>query len=212
MSKPLILTYTGKHVNPLDLCDEDIDICDIAHALAQCNRFAGHAKRPISVAQHSVYVSRLCDNTGYELQALLHDASECYLGDVTKWLKSTDEFTAYREAEARIQAQIYQHFGCPLWMHSVVVAADKLMLRFEGEQAFGLTAWKKWTEQLPAYPLITAEELAQIGAWGHWLHRQSEEGFLARARSLGLLEDGAEIAARTSGNRARSGERRAGRG
>src|SRR5580765_2644929 len=85
--KPLILTFSGKHVNPLNLRPEDIDIVDIAHALACCNRFAGHCRRPINVAQHSVYVSRLCDDTGFERQALLHDASEAYLGDITKWLK-----------------------------------------------------------------------------------------------------------------------------
>src|SRR4051812_2148358 len=101
---PLILTYTGKHVNPFDLKPDDICIEDIAHALALCNRFAGHTKRPMSVAQHSVYVSRLCPN--YRLAGLLHDASEAYLGDVTKWVKSTHEFEAYREAEDRIQYQI----------------------------------------------------------------------------------------------------------
>jgi hypothetical protein len=203
--KPLILTYTGKHVNPLDLRPEDIDIRDIAHALACCNRFAGHCKRPISVAQHSVYVSRLCDDTPHALQALFHDASEAYLGDVTKWLKSTDEFTAYRDAEDRIQTQIYRQFGCPDLMHSFIAEVDKLMLRFEGQQAFGLRAWKVWTEQLPDYPLITPMEEGQIGAWQPWSWRQSEEAFLLRARSLGVSLDSsprpAEIRARRPGAR-----------
>jgi hypothetical protein len=189
--KPLILTYSGKHVNPLDLRPEDIDIEDIAHALACCNRFAGHARRPVTVAQHSVYVSRLCDDTGFEKQALLHDASEAYLGDVTKWLKSTDEFAAYRAAEDRVQEQIYSKFGCPTDMHPVVSDADKLMLRFEGEMSF--KDWPEWVEQLPNYPLLTPQENLTIGGWAPWSWKQSKEAFLVRARLLGLIDNYAHV-------------------
>lgn len=206
--RPLILTYTGKHVNPLDLRSEDIDIRDIAHALAQCNRFAGQAKRPISVAQHSVYVSRLCEED--PCMALLHDASEAYLGDVTKWLKATDEFAAYRKAEDRIQTQIYEHFNCyNVIMTEEVAAADKLMLRFEGEQAFGVKMWEKWTTTLSSYPMITPEEKAQIGPWGFWQWRVAERCFLDRARSLGLLE---EDRPRNERGSSRDDDRRSGRG
>lgn len=185
--KPLILTYTGKHVNPLDLRPEDIDIRDIAHALACCNRFAGHCKRPISVAQHSVYVSRLCrdEPNGAGLQGLLHDASEAYLGDVTKWLKATIPFAAYRQAEDLIERQIYEKFQCELTMLPAVASADKLMLRFEGEMAFGYKMWKQWTEQLLNYPLITPEENVRIGGWKPWSWRASEEMFLTQYRALG---------------------------
>lgn len=190
MNPPRIITFTGRHVNPLDVRSEDIAIEDIAHALACCNRFAGHAKKPISVAQHSVYVSRLCDSDSYycngsallSLQGLLHDGSEAYLGDVTKWLKQTPVFAGYREAEERIQTAIYQHFGVPVEQHDIVSHADKLMLKFEGAKSYG-KMWPGWSK-LIGYELITPQEEASIGSWGHWTWKQSEELFLERFRSL----------------------------
>jgi len=181
---PLILTYTGKHVNPVAI--QVIDICkeDIAHALACCNRFAGHARVPINVAQHSVYVSYLCEGTGYEMQALFHDGSETYIGDITKWLKAVPEFEGYRKIEDYVQKKIYHTFGCATEMHPCVAAADKLMLRFEGEQAFGRVAWKRWIESFPTYDLITLEEQERIGPWSPWGWQQSKKAFLERYEML----------------------------
>lgn len=181
----MISTYTGKHVNPLDLRPEDICIEDIAHALACCNRFAGHTKKPISVAQHSVYVSRLLAGTPFEMQALLHDAAEAYLGDITKWIKHTPEFEAYRFAEDRVQRQIYCHFGCDQHLDSTTLigAADKLMLRFEGEKGFGKRAWKVWSA-LIKYDIVSETEVARIGPWAPWSWRAAESVFLATFRSL----------------------------
>jgi hypothetical protein len=185
---PLILTYSGRHVNPLDLRPTDIHLEDIAHALACCNRFAGHCRRPISVAQHSVYVARLCGDQilPVQRQALLHDASEAYLGDITKWLKNSPEFAGYRVAENRVQSQIYGQFNCELIDDRSMQEADKLMLRFEGQQAFGVRTWKKWTSQLPNYPLVTQEEITRIGPWKPWSWQSAKESFLVHARSLGL--------------------------
>lgn len=72
------------------------DISEIAHALAQINRFTGHCKRPYSVAEHSVLVSSIAAGEGAsisaQLAALLHDAHEAYTGDVSspaKWAIGT---------------------------------------------------------------------------------------------------------------------------
>src|SRR5262245_25387833 len=96
---PVMKTYTGKKVNPLNIRVEDIDIRDIAHHLATINRFTVALKRPVSVAQHSIYVARLLDGSGVEPEALFHDAPEAYLNDINKWLKRTDVMKGYREAE-----------------------------------------------------------------------------------------------------------------
>jgi hypothetical protein len=108
--EPYITTFTGKTVNPLNPTPDDIDIRDIAHSLALVPRFAGHTQKPISIAQHSVYVSRLLPRA-YAMHGLLHDASEAYLGDVTRWLKATPEFSALNQ--------------------TYVDWADKLMVRYE---------------------------------------------------------------------------------
>lgn len=67
-------------------------IDDIAHALAQINRFNGHTTRPYSVAEHSLLVTDIAASRGasraVQLACLLHDAHEAYVGDMhspAKW-------------------------------------------------------------------------------------------------------------------------------
>lgn len=180
--RPYITTYTGKRVNPLDLKHDDIDIQDIAHALALVNRFNGHTNQPINVAQHSWYVSKLCRGRECELQALLHDATEAYLGDMTKWLKMSPEMAAYREAEDRANIVIMEKFGCNPVLHPLVEEADKLMVRYEATY-FGITI------DHPDYPSPTAGENSRVNGgnefWKPWDWQESEANFLVRAWFLG---------------------------
>src|ERR1017187_10636100 len=76
-----ITTFSGIHFWPLLPNPADIRIEDIAHALSNQCRFAGHAREFYSVAEHSVRVSQLCPPED-ALWGLLHDASEAYLTDV----------------------------------------------------------------------------------------------------------------------------------
>ena len=174
----VIRTFTGREVDPLNLRQEDINIEDIAHALALCNRFAGHTAHPISVAQHSVYVSRLAEEEPF--QGLLHDASEAYLGDVTKWLKRMPAMAGYREAEERAQNTIYQAFGCSIHTHPSVENADRIMVRYEGRLGLG----PAFAIRQPGYPPLTDEEIAAIGAWGFISWKKAEQMFLDRFQEL----------------------------
>jgi hypothetical protein len=133
-----ITTYTGREVNPLEMQPGDVCIEDLAHALALCNRFAGHSRFPINVAQHSILVSLLCDsNHDHALAGLLHDGSEAYLGDVTKWLKKSPEMEGYRRAEHRAQNCVYVAFNLQPYSRDTVEWADQLAVRYEFELAFG---------------------------------------------------------------------------
>lgn len=189
MVEPFILTFTGRRINPLALRREDVRIEDIAHHLALANRFAGATIQPISVAQHSVYVSRLCCGTGFELQALLHDAAEYVLGDCTKWLKESDGMEIYREAEDRAQREIYAAFGIGPESYdeltlkaSAVERADRVMVMHEGAQGFGAN-WSNEHLDPEAYGSITAPEQALIGSWSCWPWFIAERRFLKRARA-----------------------------
>lgn len=66
-------------------------IAVIAHSLAQINRFAGHTRRPYSVAEHSLLVCDIVAARGLDchaqMLALLHDAHECLCGDVVTPVK-----------------------------------------------------------------------------------------------------------------------------
>lgn len=181
---PHLMTYTGRILNPLNITLDDIVIEDIAHGLATCNRFAGQAIKPIPVAQHSVCVARLCEGPN-ALQALLHDASEAYLGDMTHWLKNSPEMAPFREIEDRTQRVIFEKFGCALDMAPEVIEADRLMVRFEAPRAFG-KSWQGFNHPLYDMP-ITAEEEERIGKWAPLNWRAAEDGFLAHFRQLERL-------------------------
>lgn len=181
-NKPLILTFSGKEINPTDPDPALIDIEDIAQGLACFNRFVGQTKRPISVAQHSIYVSRLCKDPVARFQGLLHDASEAYLGDITKWLKAHDAMAMYREVEEHVQRLIYRKFNLPEETHPEVERADRIMVRWEGQQGFGRSVWSKWSEKFPAYPVVTEEERAEIAHWGFWPWHVSRAVFLGEFR------------------------------
>lgn len=94
---PWILTHAGAEHALTDVqhlltrqCMPSIET--IAHSLAQINRFTGHACRPYSVAEHSVLVCDIVAGMGLgpdaQLLALLHDAHECVVGDVSTPLKT----------------------------------------------------------------------------------------------------------------------------
>jgi len=103
-------TYTGKKFAPLNPDPDLIDIRDIAHALAYIGRYGGHAHKFISVADHSIRVTEKTSDEN-KLWALLHDASEAYLGDIPAPLKHSPEFSFYRDAEKNLMDAICDKFG-----------------------------------------------------------------------------------------------------
>lgn len=138
-------TYTGKQFWPLNPNPADVDIVDIAHGLAQTNRFNRQAKFPYTVAQHSVL---LADNCPAEmaLLALLHDAHEAYspYGDVPSPHKTAE----VEAAESLIDRAIAVHFDLPYPIKNKAIAAlDMRVLLDEREQVMTATD-HDW--QLPA--------------------------------------------------------------
>jgi uncharacterized protein len=121
-------TYTGRAFWPLAPQADDIDPADIAHALSMLCRYGGHVERFYSVAEHCVLMSYAVP-PGYALWALLHDATEAYMGDMIRPLKRS--MPEYQAAEARLSAVICDRFNlpheCPTW----VKEADNRILRDE---------------------------------------------------------------------------------
>jgi 5'-deoxynucleotidase YfbR-like HD superfamily hydrolase len=138
-----ILTYTNKHIDPLDLKPEDIDIRDIAHALSNQCRFSGHVSEFYSVAQHSVIVSYAVPSE-WALDALIHDAVETYLQDLVRPLKLDPYFgKAYRGAENRAQKVIAEVFHTEWPMPPCVKEADNRALVTEARDLMP-SATKYW--------------------------------------------------------------------
>ena len=88
-----ITTYTSKHFDPVNPDMTQVDIQDIAHALSMICRGNGHVKTFFSVGQHCINAAREAIKRGYSqrviLACLLHDASEGYMSDVPRPLKTS---------------------------------------------------------------------------------------------------------------------------
>ncbi len=121
-------TYRGHRFDFGFMHREPLDIEDIAHALSQVCRFGGHCREFYSVAQHSVYVSQLV-NPEHRLTALLHDATEAYMGDMVSPLKR--RITEYQQHEQWLWMVISRQFGLPMGQPDEVRRADLVMLAAE---------------------------------------------------------------------------------
>ncbi len=84
MSATVMRTYKAKMVDLARFSVADVDRFDLAHSLARINRWNGHAREPISVAQHSVECSRFGATPAEQMALLLHDCHEAYVGDITR--------------------------------------------------------------------------------------------------------------------------------
>jgi hypothetical protein len=108
---PVIQTASGAYVSPLYPHEWTPDIGDIAHALSNLCRFTGHTRTFYSVCEHSCRVSDILPSE-LKLAGLLHDASEAYLGDMSRPMKHHPFFgEAYRSVERALQGRIDDLFG-----------------------------------------------------------------------------------------------------
>ena len=108
-----IITYTKRKFNPIVPTEEDIVIEDVAHALSLLSRAGGHSEQFYSVAQHCINCANEALARGYseriQLACLLHDASEAYIGDVTRPFKK--HLLYYLEIEEKLQSTIWHILG-----------------------------------------------------------------------------------------------------
>ncbi len=127
-----IETFTGRRFYLLHPEDSDIQLVDIAHALSQICRFAGHSSHFYSVAEHSVRVAAIVPKE-IKLAALLHDAAEAYMGDISRPLKTIlRDRMDFDAIENRIQAAIDDHLRVDPVADVRVRWADNVLLRTEG--------------------------------------------------------------------------------
>jgi len=144
-----IQTYVGIPFYPLDPRAEDINIIDIAHALSNLCRFAGHVNQFYSVAQHSVLVSLHCAPED-ALWGLLHDASEAYCVDMPRPIKHSPGLIPYRKIEQDIMNCVAQRFGLPFQEPESVKQADLTLLYTEKRDL--LTMHQDWGWKVEPLP------------------------------------------------------------
>jgi len=105
-----IRTYSGLLIDLLNPDPKLIMLGDIAHSLSLINRFGGHTPQPYSVAEHSILVASSYDDPKDYRTALLHDASEAYLGDMVGPLKHSGEMRAFILIELSWEKALAERF------------------------------------------------------------------------------------------------------
>lgn len=152
-------------------------IHEIARALSKLCRFTGHVSRFYSVAEHSVLVSTRVPRP-LKLAALLHDASEAYLGDVASPLKALlGDYKAIEKDVERAIAVTHPYAIGLFPMHPLIKKADIELLQTERLQFFD-------THGLDlAWPNIEPAPIDIIG-----LHPEAAE-LLFMKRYIELMDD-----------------------
>ncbi len=137
-----IETYSGLPYWPLDPRRAEVRIGDIAHSLAMQCRFGGHCIRFYSVAEHSILLADKMPTPEEALEALLHDASEAYLNDITRPVKKS--LPQYRSIEAANQRVIYEAYNLnPNGPSQTVKIGDARILIDESRQNMR-TGGREW--------------------------------------------------------------------
>lgn len=145
-----IETISGKRFDLLNPQPEQVDMADVAYALARIVRFTGHTNTGsssgcgYSVAEHALHVCWVVerehpDDAVLCALALHHDAAEAYVGDVSAPMKAAMReidyvHHAFDFIEQRVQACILRAIGLPeptAEQHAVVKHADLLALAAE---------------------------------------------------------------------------------
>lgn len=164
-----ICTYLGNRFYPLEGRIDQVHLEDIAHGLAYQCRFNGQTSEFYSIAQHSLMVADIisAEHPELRLAALLHDASEAYLGDVVKPLKAL--LPDYKDIERRVEEIIAKAYGISDIFNPLIKRADMIALATEKRDLMPHSAedWSYLKGYEPLRDAITA-----------WSPEQAKRAFL----------------------------------
>jgi|AntRauTorcE11897_2_1112592.scaffolds.fasta_scaffold13745_4 5'-deoxynucleotidase YfbR-like HD superfamily hydrolase len=182
-------TNTKNFIDPLKPKQSNIDIEEIAESLSNTCRFNGHCKLFYSVAEHSLNTLKLGEFLAGEdlqkltpqeqLQFLLHDATEAYVGDLIKPLKNL--IPLFEEIENRFWKVIAKKYKVPVEWHPLLDRADKTCYAIEATHLRKGETFVRALEDVP-YDLHP-KYLEKIPIWGY-SHQVAKNKFLATYASI----------------------------
>jgi len=168
---------SGRLVDIAKITADDINLDDICTSLASINRWNGAHGRFYSVASHSLFVSRLflelCPQAtcGELAAALLHDAHEAYIGDVSAPMKrAMRQYEAgfaspFDEITARVDRAIAACFGLPKLEPTVegdIKRVDHRAFVMESWALFDCAFDPEWRETIPGGESMTIERVLVV--------------------------------------------------
>lgn len=182
-----ILSTSGQEISLLQPQPGRMLLADIAHALAQINRFNGHARRPYSVAEHSLLVAEICERlmpvtVGGRFAALMHDAHEAYCGDLaTPTKRLLGEHWAH--LEGRLERAVRSAFALHTHTHeaaSAIKQADLIALATERAQLLPPgSSWEALVHVQPAEWVDLMDPARCQMTWQEW-----RQAFIDKADEL----------------------------
>lgn len=172
---PVIMLASGATFDFLDPWSSDFTLDDIAHGLSHTCRYAGQCRSFYSVAEHSILVSELVP-AEFALEGLLHDATEAFIGDITRPLKQL--LPDFKSIEARVEEAIAARFAFKPGFKQAIKPVDLQVLAAEQDQLMpaGCADWAKEDGIVPAK--VKVQSLSPTAA---------KAAFLARYKALAGL-------------------------
>jgi hypothetical protein len=192
-----IQTFTGQAYDFEEPDPASIKLEDIAHALSNACRFAGHVKRFYSVAEHCVRVSWALanwypSNPLLARDGLMHDGHEAYVWDCPRPFKplfvNAEGHNIYEQFADNADVAIGRKFGIsPSRFHSPQVKrADDCLLVAEASllMHYGPKEWSAWADRYSKVekPPEGVFPAAAVG----WSPELAEEAFIHRAKEVRL--------------------------
>ena len=165
---------------------EQFPIWFIAKSLSRLARWTGYTDAPYSIAQHSILVAR---NVSKEAKpyALLHDAHEAVIGDITtpvkRALKELNGYDSVKELTGIIDEAIYERYDLdwpvPKHIKQEVHEADLAAAATEYRDLLSHhdDNTPTWVEE---FPKPFAEQIIPVPWW------EAELWFMEEAKILGL--------------------------
>lgn len=177
-----IQTYSGKIIDFDDIQKSEIDIRDIAHGLSNTCRYAGQCRSFYSVATHSFLLSSIAEDVELAKYLLLHDATEAYMVDLPKPLKSM--IPKYEAIEAELQDHIFEFFGLADYdlYRDKVHEYDKMMLYTEKDVL--LPRSMSWSDENTPRFLHMKDLIRKASHMTTKVHQHAEACFLSQYNYL----------------------------
>jgi hypothetical protein len=165
-----ILTYSGVVFDLIAPKAADIRMDDIVVPFARIGRFNDHLAERVTLLQHSLLVA---DLVGYKARpyALLHDAHEAYIGDITTPVVQALDTANYGTASAvaalkyRIDCATYVAFGLSYPSDDIldeIKGADRMALSIERDCFADPGPVELWADlPEPVYVAIPPNDLSR---------------------------------------------------
>lgn len=170
MTPHAISTMNGRWVDISALDPKSVSIDDVALGLSRRARFGGFTRTFYSVAQHSwnvaMHLRAYAASPIVQLQGLLHDCQEAYMGDVPTPHKPL--YHGFAELEEHVQATMFGALGVEWPVDSKVKSVDYLMLHAEASTLL--------TSPLPAW--VKAARVSGMADLSPWTEVQARHKFL----------------------------------